>query len=106
MNDKLEETTEFPEDMRLFRIGILAGTFGWLILIISLVHTGMNFTQYISMGEIFFGGMTPLNMANFIIATLQPLISAAVLWFILRVIKEILFIMSDIKEFIQQEEAE
>ena len=105
MTETIEETTEFPEDMRLFKFGILAGTFGWLVLIIGLVQTAMNFAQYISMGKFIFNGMTPLNLFTFILSNILPLISSIVMWFILRVVKELLLVMIDIKEYVKENDA-
>lgn len=40
MTENNEQTIEFPGDIHLFRIGILAGYFGWLLIIIGLIRTG------------------------------------------------------------------
>ena len=100
-NEVAEHTeVEFPEDTRLFNIAFWSRTIGWLIIIIGVIRTGFNFLQFYSFGGLVLSGMRPIELTMFIFNNIQSLFSSLLLWIILLVVKELLFLMIDIKEFL------
>jgi hypothetical protein len=106
-NNTETEDLEYLDDNKLFRIAYWSKAASWVILAIGILNLvfviGRNY--FSDVYRMAFWGAPLLELIAFFTAEIFRLISAAISFFLLQAVGEILYLMIDIREQMETREA-
>jgi hypothetical protein len=111
-DDEEEIVIEYPTDKRLIWIAELSGRLSWIILVVAVVYAGSGliyyFTYQLPPADWVRDGLSTflLLAAIQVLSRLSGVLTAGFFFLVLQAFMEIIYLMMDIRDFVQPEQAE
>jgi hypothetical protein len=110
-DDEEETVVEYPTDKRLIWIAELSGRLSWILLIVAVIYAGLGlihyFTYQLPPSDWVRNGLgTFLLLAAIeVLSRLSGVLAAGFFFLVLQAFMEIIYLMMDIRDFVQPDPA-